>query len=184
MAQPSCVALDFETAGYYGHSACAIGMSRIENNRICEQFYCLVRPPSSRVYFTHIHGFTWKILKNEKTFPEVWPYVMAFIGQADYILAHNASFDRGVLAACCAHFGLPYPNIPFLCTLKGSRKAFKLPSYSLGNICGHLDIDLQHHHAGSDARACALIYMELKNRGIADMQMKLREPRDKASIMA
>ena len=52
------VALDFETSGYAAHSACAVGLCRIEDGVVTDSFYSLIRPPSSRVLFTHVHGLT------------------------------------------------------------------------------------------------------------------------------
>lgn len=171
--EPLCVAIDFETAGYYGHSICAIGMTKISGSRVLEQYYSLVRPPSSRVCFTEIHGLRWSDLKDERSFPEVWPEALEFIGRAQYLVAHNARFDRGVLDKTCIYFEQKFPQIPFLCTLKGSRKAIKLPSHSLGYLCEYFDIELDHHHAGSDARACALIYARLKDLGVGEAEMML-----------
>lgn len=171
MPESFCVALDFETAGYYGHSACAIGLAKIENFRVVDQYYSLIKPPSSRIYFSHVHGLKWKDLKNERPFEKVWPEALEFIGGARYLLAHNARFDRGVLAACCEVFAQAYPAQPFLCTLKGARRALPLPSKSLGSVCEYFNIGLEHHHAASDARACALVYAELKKLGLGDEQM-------------
>ena len=67
------VALDFETSGYAAHSACAVGLCRIEDGVVTDSFYSLIRPPSSRVLFTHVHGLTWPMLKDAPTFTELWP---------------------------------------------------------------------------------------------------------------
>ena len=49
------VALDFETADHGADSACAIGIVRVENLRIVAKEAILIRPPRSRVMFTHVH---------------------------------------------------------------------------------------------------------------------------------
>lgn len=38
-----------------------------------------------------------------------------------------------------------------------SRKTWELRSNKLPSVCEYLGIELDHHHAGSDAEACALI---------------------------
>lgn len=73
------VALDFETSGYAAHSACAVGLCRIEDGVVTDSFYSLIRPPSSRVLFTHVHGLTWPMLKDAPTFTELWPQLVAFM---------------------------------------------------------------------------------------------------------
>ena len=115
------VALDFETSGYAAHSACAVGLCRIADGVVTDSFYSLIRPPSSRVLFTHVHGLTWPMLKDAPTFTELWPQLVAFMEGSHALLAHNAGFDRRVLHASCQALGLVQPQLPFLCTLKGAR---------------------------------------------------------------
>ena len=147
------VALDFETSGYAAHSACAVGLCRIEDGAVTDSFYSLIRPPSSRT--------------------EVWPQLAAFMEGSRAILAHNAGFDRRVLHASCQALGLVQPQLPFLCTLKGARRSLPLASRALDSVCDYFGIPLDHHHAGSDARACAEIYLRLHALGVTDGQMKL-----------
>lgn len=173
------IALDFETSGCYPGCACAIGMARIENLAITDTYYSLVRPPSRRIFFTHVHGLRWQDLKDAEPFAAIWPTIQAFIEGADYLLAHNAIFDRGVLAGCCNAFNTTMPKQPFLCTLKGSRKALQLPSRSLGYLCQYFGITLNHHHAGSDAQGCAQIYINLIKMGLPLEEMVLAPARKK-----
>ena len=168
-----CVAIDFETSGYAAHSACAVGLCRIEDGVVTDSFYSLIRPPSSRVLFTHVHGLTWPILKDAPTFTELWPQLVAFMEGSHALLAHNAGFDRRVLHASCQALELVQPQLPFLCTLKGARRSLPLASRALDSVCGYFGIPLDHHHAGSDARACAEIYLRLRGLGVTDGQMKL-----------
>ena len=168
-----CVAIDFETSGYAAHSACAVGLARIEDGCVVDQFYSLICPPSSRVMFTEIHGLTWSMLKDAPSFVEVWPQMETFMAGAHALLAHNASFDRRVLQACCREAGTDAPHCHFLCTLKGARRSLPLPSKKLNNVCEHFGIALEHHHAGSDASACAQIYLHLRALGVTDSQMRL-----------
>ena len=167
------VALDFETSGYAAHSACAVGLCRIEDGVVTDSFYSLIRPPSSRVLFTHVHGLTWPMLKDAPTFTELWPQLVAFMEGSHALLAHNAGFDSRVLHASCQALELVQPQLPFLCTLKGARRSLPLASRALDSVCDYFGIPLDHHHAGSDARACAEIYLRLRGLGVTDGQMKL-----------
>lgn len=173
-APPPCVAIDFETAGYYGHSACALGMARVEHYKITDSFYSLIRPPSPDVRFTHIHGLVWNDLKDAPSFPEVWQAAEKFLRGAEFLMAHNAPFDRRVLGACRDAFGLDFPERRFLCTLKGAHKAFRPAPCSLGDVCGYFGIELDHHNAGSDARGCARIYINLLKLGLGNGDMLLK----------
>lgn len=168
------VALDFETAGYGANSACALGMARIEGRSVAATFYSRIRPPSPRVRFTEIHGLTWAMLKDAPSFAELWPDAAAFLRGAQALVAHNAAFDRRVLHASCLAAGLAWPQAPFLCTLKGARRGLSLPSRRLDAVCAHFGIPLRHHHAGSDAEACARIYLALREGGMTAAQMLLK----------
>lgn len=169
------VAIDFETSAWSGANACAIGMVRMENLEIVASFYSLIRPPSSRVYYTKVHGLTWKDLQDQRPFAEVWPEIAAFIKGARYLIAHNARFDSNVLNACCAACGIEPPAQRFLCTLRGARKGLRLKGYSLSAVSSYFGIELDHHNAGSDARACGLIHSRLTELGVTNTEMFLPE---------
>jgi len=154
---PTFVALDFETADYSPDSACALGLVRVENHRIVERTYSLIKPPRKRFVFTYLHGITWEDVAGQPSFAELWPTYSPMLEGIDFLAAHNASFDRGVLHRCCAAAGLEPPKIPFRCTVELARQIWNIRPTKLNNVCDHLGITLKHHHAASDAEACALI---------------------------
>ena len=96
------VAIDFETADCSADSACAIGIVAIENGKITNKGYQLIRPPRRHFIFSYLHGISWADVEAQPTFIEVWDQFVPFWKDADYFLAHNAPFDRNVLAACCS----------------------------------------------------------------------------------
>ena len=158
-----CVVMDFETADYQRDSACAIGLAKVQGGKVTETFYSLIRPPRKRFYFTHIHGITWAQAATAPSFSELWPDIQNFLLSATHLAAHNAPFDRGVLEACCAVAGIAPPPLPYICTLKESRRLLRLPSHSLDSLCRHFQITLSHHHAGSDAQAAAELLLRLQS---------------------
>ncbi len=168
------VAIDFETSGYERYSACSIGMVRIEDGVLSESYQSLIRPPSSFVRFTDIHGLTWNMLRSAPSFADIWPEIEMFMQGADGLVAHNAPFDRSVLAACCQNFGCRQPGLPFYCTLKGARAALRLPNYRLDALCSYYHIRLNHHEALSDAAGCARIFVSLLKQGTPLQRMQLK----------
>lgn len=170
------VAIDFETSGKEANAACSVGMVRIENGRLTRTFSSLIRPPSSRVLFSWVHGLTWADLCRAPTFTELWPQMEVFFAGAQGFVAHNAPFDRSVFNGCCTSFLLPNPELPFYCTLKGARAALKLPSKTLDALCAHYQIPLNHHEALSDALACARIFVLLQQQGLDVERMRLNPP--------
>jgi DNA polymerase-3 subunit epsilon len=124
--------------------------------------------------YTWVHGLHWNDVKDAPSFAEAWSSLLDFMQGADHLAAHNAGFDRRVLQACCAAAGLTLSGLPFLCTLKGSRRILRLPSHKLSDVCAHFNITLSHHHAGSDARAAAEILLRLRAMGLSDELMRLQ----------
>ncbi len=156
-------AIDFETACHNQASACAVGIARIRDGAVTETFFSLIQPPEGMAilpFFTSIHGIRMDQVRSAPDFAELWPKVKAFIG-IDTLLAHNASFDRGVLGAALEHYGLADAVPPFECTLRIAREKWpELSNHRLDTLCGHLEIELDHHEALSDAVACARIFVE------------------------
>lgn len=159
------VAIDFETANNKRSSACSVGLVTVSDNRITAEDVFLIKPPSKDFLFTGIHGLTWDDVKNEPTFDELWPSIDKIINGMDFLVAHNAPFDKGVLNMCCQEYNIDTPDIPFLCTVKLSRNQWDIHPTKLNNVCDVLDIPLDHHEALSDARACAKIVMHAENEG-------------------
>ena len=156
----SFAAIDFETADYWRDSACSVGLVLVDDNRITERYHRLIRPPRKEFVFTYIHGLTWDDVSSSPSFRKLWPDLREFMGQADFLVAHNASFDRGVLHACCEAANVSPPEHEFLCTMQLAREKWNLSSARLPVVCEHLEIPLDHHNALSDAEACAKIAMK------------------------
>ena len=149
------VALDFETADRGRDSACALAMVRVEGSRITARTAQLIRPPRREFEFTHIHGISWRDVRDRPAFGAVWRAMAPLLDGAEFIAAHNASFDRSVLEACCAAAGIPPPAQRYECTVALARKRWGLHPTRLPDVCRHLGIKLRHHDALSDAEACA-----------------------------
>jgi len=159
------VAIDFETADHGADSACALGIVTIEKGRIRRKGYRLIRPPRRDFVFSYLHGITWNDIEREATFAEVWDAFRDYWQDADYLVAHNAAFDRGVLAACSVAVGRVPPDFPFVCTVKIARWHWNFRPAKLPIVCARLGIPLKHHDAESDALACASIALRAMNEG-------------------
>ncbi len=157
------LAIDFETADYGPDSACALGLIRVENGGIVSRAAYRIRPPRREFVFTYIHGIRWEDVEGERTFGELWPTIAPMFRGVDFIAAHNARFDRGVLEACCATAGIAPPATPFRCSMVTARRTWGIYPTRLPDVCRRLSIELHHHDASSDAEACARIMIEAHN---------------------
>lgn len=161
----SFVAIDFETADTGRDSACAVALIRVDGERITRRETRLIRPPRPCFQFTHIHGIRWEDVQSEPSFAQVWPELEPVLDGASFLVAHNASFDHGVLRACCYEADLQPPALPFACTMRLARQAWGLRPTRLPDLCRHLSIPLKHHDPTSDAEACARAMIALRKEG-------------------
>jgi DNA polymerase-3 subunit epsilon len=138
-------------------SACAIGLVKVVGTKIVERKVCLIRPPRPNFEFSWLHGITWSDVASCPSFAEIWPKLVPMLDGADFLAAHNASFDHSVLLACCAMSQLGPPALPFSCSMRLARQVWRIYPTKLPDVCAHLGIRLRHHDPGSDAEACARI---------------------------
>jgi DNA polymerase-3 subunit epsilon len=101
--------------------------------------------------------------------------MLGFI-ESDLLVAHNASFDMGVLAASATAISKELPEIFYGCSLKIARKTYNLDSYRLNAVAyavGHEEFE--HHNALADSEACARIVIHAANRhGVEDLPALLK----------
>jgi DNA polymerase III subunit epsilon len=165
MRQVTVLALDFETANYSANSACQLGIARIEGWKLVDARSWLIRPPSDDFVFTYLHGISWDHVAQEPHFGGLWAELEPHFKGVDYLAAHNAPFDRGVLKATCSTYGISAPPQPFVDTVAVARSVWKIYPTKLNLVCRQLGISLNHHEALSDSKACAEILIRAHAEG-------------------
>ncbi len=155
------VAIDFETANKQPHSACSLGLVVVRNGEITTRKSWLINPETKTFTFSYLHGITREMVKDAPLFEDIWPEIYDLI-QEEYLVAHNMVFDYGVLQALARkYYSIKLPNHRLICSLEVARARISLPSYKLNHVCNHLNIELNHHDALSDAEAAAKIVLRL-----------------------
>ena len=68
------IAIDFETANFQTTSICSVGMVFVENQKIINTLYSLIRPnPNYYIErFSEIHGILYEDTQNAVTFDAFW----------------------------------------------------------------------------------------------------------------
>ena len=149
----SFTAIDFETAQGYRWSICQVGLVRIENGIVTKEINLLVQPPNNYYWswFTDIHGISAKDTKNAPTFDQIWSQIAPYIENQN-VEAHNGfGFDFPVLSKTLEYYRMPTPEYNKFCT-------YKIYKSNLANLCEKYEIQLNHHDALSDARACGDLF--------------------------
>lgn len=167
-------AIDFETANGSPASPCAVGLIRVRDSKPVATLELLFRPPIPHDWFSEgnirVHGITPAMVQDAPTYSEVINQMLEFIDE-DLLVAHNASFDMGVLAASAKAISQELPKLRYGCSLKIARKTYNLESYRLNAVAyaiGHEEFE--HHNALADSDACARIVIHAAQRhGVQDL---------------
>lgn len=161
-------ALDFETANSHPSSACSVGLVRVRDGVVVDRSYWLIKPPPAHAEFLpfniKIHGITPQMVADAKHWQDQLDELTEFIGD-DIAVAHNASFDMGVIRAACAETIAPTPRLKYLCSVQVSRKTYEIPSHRLPLAAAAAGFgEFAHHDALADAEACAAIISDAARR--------------------
>ncbi|MBL3689682.1 exonuclease domain-containing protein [Leucobacter chromiireducens] len=165
-------AIDFETANSHPSSACSVGLVRVRGGAVVDRAEWLIKPPAGHAQFLpfniKIHGITPDMVVAAREWAEQLSELRDFIG-SDIAVAHNASFDMGVIRAACAESITPTPKLKYLCSVQVSRKTYEIPSHRLPLSAAAAGfVDFAHHNALADAEACAAIVTDAARRHGAD----------------
>jgi DNA polymerase-3 subunit epsilon len=149
----SYTAIDFETAQGKRWSICQVGLVRVENQIIKEQLSILVQPPDNYYWnnFIDIHGISSEQTADAPTFDKIWHQIEPLIKNQN-VVAHNGfGFDFHCLRQTLAYYSIPTPAFTGHCT-------YRIYGEGLAKLCRKYNIQLKHHDALSDARACAELF--------------------------
>lgn len=161
------VALDVETTGTNSlkDKITEIGALKIHGGAITDIFETLINPGRYIPYdITNLTGITNEMVNNSPDIEQVTPSFLEFICDS-VLIAHNAPFDIRFINAEMQAMGRDKLNNEVLCTYKLSRRFFPgMKTYSLKSMTKVLElINEKPHRAGSDAAACAQIFLNLLN---------------------
>jgi DNA polymerase-3 subunit epsilon len=179
-------AIDFETASRRSDSACQLAAVKVRDGRIVDQACWLIRPEP--FYFSQfniqIHGITPDDVRDEPKFGDLWSEIYERFGE-DCLVAHNASFDIGVLLACLRSHQHSIPELQFTCTRAIARKTWPhRRRYGLKPLAEWLGIRFKHHDALEDSIACAKILLaagiDRDAESLEDLEQRLRLARGTA----
>ena len=140
--------VDIETTGSYAgrHSITEVGIVLYDGTTIVEEYESLVNPNQEiPMHIQSLTGITNEMLVDAPTFEEIAPEIDRLLKDAVFV-AHNVHFDYSFIKKAMEECGYTIGS-KRLCTVRYARKVIKgLRSYSLGNLCKHLEIVHEHAH--------------------------------------
>ncbi len=160
--------VDIETTGGHasGNGITEIAIIVHDGSRILKQFTSLVNPGQNiPMHITALTGISNAMVASAPVFEDLAEEIYNILRDQIFV-AHNVNFDYSFVKHQLnqSNFEL---NVKKLCTVRLGRKIFPgLPSYSLGNLCRSVGIDIENRHrAEGDARATVELFEKMIQAG-------------------
>ncbi len=158
--------IDIETSGGSPNNEkiIEIAIIKTDGNKILES-YCSLVYPEKRIppFISGLTGITNEMLEGAPKFFEIAAKIVEITKDTVFV-AHNVNFDYSFVKKEFQSLGYKF-SLNTLCTLSLSRRLLKShKSYSLGNICKDLGIEIVgRHRAEGDALATVELFKILYN---------------------
>ena len=167
------LALDFETATGQLDSPCELGIAVVRGGVVREVRNWLIKPrywPYFNPWNVAVHGIKPEHVAEAPRWDGIWEEVAQLL-HGNTVVAHNASFDMGVLRATLASHDLAHPTFQYFCSVTMAKRIWPgFPKNDLKTLCVRHGIPLVHHRAGNDAEATAeLVIRALEQRRAQDV---------------
>ncbi|MFL5739281.1 MAG: exonuclease domain-containing protein [Flavisolibacter sp.] len=178
--------VDIETTGGYAsaNGIIEICIQVFDGSEVVEHFETLINPgqPIPR-YIQAFTGITNEMVVDAPRFEEVAEKVFTYL-QGNIFVAHNVNFDYSFIKSHLESCGYNL-NAKKLCTVRLSRQIFPgFASYSLGNLCHSLEINLENRHrAGGDASATVILFRKLLSNDSKDIIQKSLQRNSKEQML-
>ena len=131
-------------------SICSIGIVVLEDMKVKETFYSLIRPPKLTFdpYRYKVHKIRPQDLKKQPTFPEIWPKISKYF-ENSIVISHDIQSDLNHLLAVFRRFRIRKPTCFLSCTLVLAKLFHpELQKYGLGSLCDYYSVELENAHIG------------------------------------
>jgi len=172
LTDTSFIAFDLETTGMSAHMDRIVEFGAVRfrpHQEVDAIFDQLVDPERSiPAAVSRIHGIYDRDIVGKPNIDEILPAWNQFIEfETPILIAHNASFDRGFLAAAYALTGRDSPTNPIICSLPLFRLAWpEFSNYKLETIGRNLNLIDDESHRGL---ADSVLLMNCFNLALAEL---------------
>lgn len=153
--------VDIETTGGYAAASSITEISVFihDGTKVVKHFETLINPQQSIPrYITALTGIDDAMVKDAPAFDEIADVLFDLLNDNIFV-AHSVNFDYSFVKHQLKNSGYDL-TAKKICTVRLGRKIFPgLPSYSLGNLCRTLNINIENRHrAGGDAKATVTLF--------------------------
>jgi DNA polymerase-3 subunit epsilon len=120
---------------------------------------------------THVHGITNEMVENKPDFGDVADDIVELIDGANLLVAHNISFDNGMLDVCFKRLNRERPKANHdLCTVEATMamKGFRLSLTRLHQML--FNTNFKAHRAKDDVFALVRCFHSLTEQGVINLE--------------
>lgn len=171
------IAVDVETACSDVGSICQIGLACVTHADTIDCWSTLIDPDIEfSFYNTKVHGISARHVIGAPSFAQVIDQIEPLLLGTS--LVQHSGFDRRALEKAYCTNGRQLPSWVWADSVEIARTAWPEflgnGGHGLANLKRQLSLDFQHHDAGEDARAAALIVMQAEKLIPLDLSDYLR----------
>lgn len=175
------IALDVETACGDSASICQIGIACVGYDDTIQIWTTYVDPEMPFAPFNiDLHGIGPNTVRDAQTFAQIWPNMLPLLSR--HPMVQHSRFDEHAINAACKTHSLPRPRLTWHNSVSIARAAWPElkgnGGHGLANLKQVLNLEFQHHDAGEDARAAALVV--LRAQAVSQGSPVIDALRDKA----
>ena len=156
--------VDIETTGGHasGNGITEIAIYIHDGSSVVDEFHTLINPGQKiPLYITALTGISNAMVASAPAFDEVADKIYALLCNKVFV-AHSVNFDYSFVKHQLKNCGYEL-NSKKLCTVRLGRKVYPgLTSYSLGNLCRSVQIEITNRHrAVGDAQATVILFEKM-----------------------
>ncbi|MTE01996.1 hypothetical protein GIY56_17040 [Paracoccus sp. YIM 132242] len=174
-------ALDVETANSDPASICQLGLACVRDDGTIRVASTLIDPEQPFADFNvNLHGIGRAQVVGAPKFPTILQQIAPLV--EEHVIIQHSTFDRGAINGACRKYGLPAPDWQWADSVQIARRAWPelrgQGGHGLGNLKQVLDLEFEHHDAGEDAKAAALVVLRAEaqtGQSLADMMNPARK---------
>ena len=161
------VAMDVETACSDVASICQIGLACVRPDDAIESWVSYIDPKVKFSAFnTQLHGIAASHVRGAPDFIQAFGMIAPLLSR--HLIIQHSSFDRRAIHGACAELNLPAPVWRWGDSVRIAQRAWPEfkgnGGHGLSHLKQRLQLEFQHHDAGEDARAAALVVLLAERR--------------------
>lgn len=167
------VVFDIEVLNQDPTSICSIGIVEMIDLKITSTYYSLIKPRSLAYdpYRYRVHKIKSKKLIHQPRFCDIWEDIRHYF-ENSIVVSHDIQGDMMYLRETLKYYHIPYPCLHMSCTNVLAHLVLPdLKKYNLSELALRYHISFEAHHALEDAKASALLLIELlKEKGCSSLK--------------